>query len=103
MVSLSDFDVADELIEAKEDLVDPIKSFLNGPQAKIYDEAQALPDCKHGNPRLSPLPAVRISRGLSEDPQWFRWQLQMNQLESRNMTHSRGPGRRQGSSIPATT
>ena len=26
-----------ELIEAKEDLVDPIKSFLNGQQAKIFD------------------------------------------------------------------
>src|SRR5699024_11298958 len=31
---LSDFDKADELLEAKEDLIDPIKSFLNGQQAR---------------------------------------------------------------------
>ncbi|WP_291521407.1 BREX system P-loop protein BrxC [Branchiibius sp. NY16-3462-2] len=52
---LSDFDKADELIEAKEDLVDPIKSFLNGQQAKIFDEADALLSANTGN--LGYLPA----------------------------------------------
>lgn len=39
---LNDFSLADELIDAKEDLIDPIQSFLNGNQRTIYDEAAAL-------------------------------------------------------------
>ena len=37
---LNDFNLGDDLLEAKENLIDPIQSFLNGPQRSIYDEAQ---------------------------------------------------------------
>lgn len=38
---LTDFaDTAEELLDAKEDLFDPIKTFMNGSQAEIYQEAR---------------------------------------------------------------
>lgn len=39
---LNDFNVGDDLLEAKENLIDPIQSFLSGPQRSIYDEGSAL-------------------------------------------------------------
>ena len=35
-------DFEDALLDAKEDLLDPIKSFMHGPQRKVYDEAIAF-------------------------------------------------------------
>lgn len=52
---LNDFDLVDELLEAKEDLIDPIQSFLNGAQRSIYDDASDLLSTHSGN--LSYLPA----------------------------------------------
>ena len=66
---LSDFDKADELIEAKEDLVDPIKSFLNGQQAKIFDEAQALLSGNTGNLGYLPAGSADPVKTLLSDPQ----------------------------------
>jgi hypothetical protein len=39
---LNDFNLGDELLEAKESLIDPIQSFLNGAQRSIYDDASTL-------------------------------------------------------------
>ncbi|WP_203833901.1 BREX system P-loop protein BrxC [Actinoplanes campanulatus] len=39
---LTGFGLGDELLEAKEDVIDPILSFLEGGQRVIYDEAAAL-------------------------------------------------------------
>jgi len=77
---LSDFDVADELIEAKEDLVDPIKSFLKGPQAKIYDDAQAFLSANTGNLGYLPAGSADPVDALLEDPNGFRG-AKMNQLK----------------------
>ncbi|NLA36980.1 MAG: BREX system P-loop protein BrxC [Actinobacteria bacterium] len=78
---LSAFDKADELLEAKEDLIDPIKSFLNGQQAKIFDEAQALLSANSGN--LGSLPAGSAERvkELLSDANAFRGN-KMNQLKA---------------------
>ncbi|MDZ8172435.1 BREX system P-loop protein BrxC [Microbacterium xanthum] len=69
---LSDFDKADELIEAKEDLVDPIKSFLNGQQAKIFDEAQALLNANTGNLGYLPSGSADSVKVLLSDANAFR-------------------------------
>lgn len=77
---LGDFDKADELIEAKEDLVDPIKSFLNGQQAKIFDEAQALLSANGGNLSYLPAGSADPVEALLADQNAFRGN-KMNQLK----------------------
>ncbi|CUR58079.1 conserved hypothetical protein [metagenome] len=39
---LAEFNLGDELLEAKDNVIDPIQSFLNGAQRSIYDDASAL-------------------------------------------------------------
>ena len=77
---LSDFDKADELVEAKEDLVDHIKSFLNGQQAKIFDEAQALLGSNTVNLGYLPAGSAEPVKTLLADPNAFRGN-KMNQLK----------------------
>lgn len=78
---LDDFDTADELLEAKEDLIDPIKSFLNGQQAKIFDEAQALLSANAGNLGYLPTGSADAVRSLLSDANAFRGN-KMNQLKA---------------------
>lgn len=78
---LSDFDTADELLEAKEVLIDPIKSFLNGQQAKIFDEAQALLSANTGNLGYLPSGSADTVRALLSDANAFRGN-KMNQLKA---------------------
>ncbi|QAY59788.1 BREX system P-loop protein BrxC [Microbacterium protaetiae] len=77
---LSDFDTADELLEVKEDLIDPIRSFLNGQQAKIFDEAQALLNANVGNLNYLPAGCADVVMGLLVDANAFR-SNKMNQLK----------------------
>ena len=76
----SEFDKADELLEAKEDLIDPIKSF-NGQQAKIFDEATKLLNANTGNPRLPPAGSTDAVNALLTDANAFRGN-KMNQLKA---------------------
>lgn len=78
---LGDFDIADELMEAKEDLIDPIKSFLNGQQAKIFDEAQALLNANTGNLGYLPVGSADSVKALLSDANAFRGN-KMNQLKA---------------------
>ncbi|MDV8002811.1 BREX system P-loop protein BrxC [Rhodococcus sp. IEGM 1408] len=78
---LSEFDMADELLEAKEDLIDPIKSFLNGQQAKIFDEAQALLNANTGNLGYLPVGSADSIKALLGDANAFRGN-KMNQLKT---------------------
>lgn len=78
---LSDFDEADELIEAKEDLVDPIRSFLNGQQAKIFDETQTLMGSNTGNLGYLPAGGADQVKVLLSDTNAFRGN-KMNQLKA---------------------
>lgn len=52
---LSEFTHGDELLDAKEDVIDPIQSFLNGAQRTIYDNAETMLASHSSN--LSYLPA----------------------------------------------
>lgn len=78
---LSEFDMADELLEAKEDLIDPIKSFLNGQQAKIFDEARALLESNAGNLDYLAAGDVDTVEALLADASAFRGN-KMNQLKA---------------------
>lgn len=96
---LNDFDKADELIEAKEDLIDPIKSFLNGQQAKIFDEASALLGANTGNLGYLPAGSAAPVEALLADANAFRG-AKMNQLKVatetlRDLLESRILGARQ--------
>jgi hypothetical protein len=78
---LSAFDKADELLEAKEDLIDPIKSFLNGQQAAIFDEAHALLSANTGNLGYLPVGSADTVKTLLADGNAFRGN-KMNQLKA---------------------
>ena len=78
---LSGFDAADELIEAKDDLVDPIRSFLNGQQAKILDEAQTLMANSAGNLGYLSVGSADAVKALLTDTNAFRGN-KMNQLKA---------------------
>lgn len=78
---LSAFDKADELLEAKEDLIDPIKSFLNGQQATIFDEAHALLSANTGNLGYLPAGSADTVKTLLADGNAFRGN-KMNQLKA---------------------
>ncbi|WP_440714148.1 BREX system P-loop protein BrxC [Gordonia sp. FQ] len=63
---------ADDLLDAKDNTIDPIKAFLNGNQSKIYDEARSFMQANSIN--IAYLPAG-VSDGIEaalEDPQIFR-------------------------------
>ena len=78
---LGEFDQADELLEAKEDLIDPIKSFLNGQQAKIFDEAKVLLNVNAGNLGYLPSGSADSVTALLGDSNAFRGN-KMNQLKA---------------------
>lgn len=78
---LTEFSTADELLEAKADLVDPIKAFLKGQQAKIFDEATALLTANAGNLAYLPEGSADDVKSLLADPNAFRGN-KMNQLKA---------------------
>ena len=78
---LSEFDKADQLMDAKENLVDPIRAFLKGQQAKIFDEAQALLNANSGNLSYLPDGSANDVNKLLEDSDAFRGN-KMNQLKA---------------------
>ncbi|HCM95430.1 MAG TPA: BREX system P-loop protein BrxC [Glutamicibacter sp.] len=77
---LTDFVMADELLEVKEDLIDPIRSFLNGQQAKIFDDAQMLLNTNAGNLGSLPAGSAEPVKALLSDVNAFRGN-KMNQLK----------------------
>ncbi|MCH8559666.1 BREX system P-loop protein BrxC [Nesterenkonia sp. DZ6] len=77
---LSEFNKSEELLGAKEDLIDPIKSFLKGQQSKIFDEAQALLSANAGNLGYLPTSSADTVRTLLGDTNGFRGN-KMNQLK----------------------
>lgn len=78
---LTEFRTADELLEAKEDLIDPIRAFINGAQAKIFDDATALLTANGGNLTYLPEGCLDDVERLLGDPNAFRGN-KMNQLKA---------------------
>lgn len=82
---LAEFSTADELLEAKGDLIDPIKAFLRGQQAKIFDEATALLTANAGNLAYLPEGSDDNVKALLADPNAFRGN-KMSQLKAASDT-----------------
>jgi hypothetical protein len=77
---LAEFALADELIEAKTNVIDPIHAFLNGQQRWIYDGAAALLATNSGNIAYLPQDSDATVKGLLGDENGFRGN-KMNQLK----------------------
>ncbi|MET7363885.1 BREX system P-loop protein BrxC [Streptomyces sp. NPDC005562] len=69
---LTEFGLGDELLDAKESVIDPIQSFLNGGQRAIYDEAAALLTASTNNLGYLPAGSDTDVKRLLEDPNAFR-------------------------------
>jgi hypothetical protein len=69
---LNDFNLADELLEAKENLIDPIQSFLNGAQRSIYDDASTLLTSHSSNLSYLPSSSDEPIKNALADPNAFR-------------------------------
>ena len=69
---ITQFTLGDALLEAKEDVIDPINAFLNGPQCVIYDEAQRLLTTESSNLAYLPAGSDQTVQDLLADPQPFR-------------------------------
>jgi hypothetical protein len=69
---LSGFTFGDDLLEAKENLIDPIQSFLHGAQRSIYDEAATLLSTHSSNLSYLPQGSDEPIRTALADPNAFR-------------------------------
>jgi hypothetical protein len=69
---LNDFNLGDDLLEAKEGLIDPIQSFLNGAQRSIFDEASALLSTHSSNLSYLPRGSDETVKTVLADPNAFR-------------------------------
>lgn len=76
----------DDILDMKEDIIDPILTFMNGPQRVIYDEAASFVrdqqpnfDClpedpcfKENHPFEEPIPTPRNLKAALSDPECFK-------------------------------
>ncbi|MEU7822449.1 BREX system P-loop protein BrxC [Catellatospora sp. NPDC049133] len=69
---LTAFGLGDELLDAKESVIDPIQSFLNGGQGAIYDDAVALLAANANNLSYLPVGSDADVKRLLDDPDAFR-------------------------------
>ncbi|MGX7678271.1 BREX system P-loop protein BrxC [Jatrophihabitans sp. DSM 45814] len=69
---LTDFDLGDDLLDAKESTIDPIRAFLSGGQKVIYDEATDLLTTHSSNLGYLPPEIDATVRSALEDPNAFR-------------------------------
>ncbi|WP_247040359.1 BREX system P-loop protein BrxC [Arthrobacter rhizosphaerae] len=69
---LTEFVLGDELLDAKENVIDPIQSFLGGGQRVIYDQAADLLIANANNLRYLPAGSDTDVQRLLDDPNAFR-------------------------------
>jgi len=69
---LNGFAVGDDLLDAKENVIDPIQSFLNGAQRAIYDDAATLLTTHSSNLSYLPAGSDETVRNALADPNAFR-------------------------------
>ncbi|WP_340266606.1 BREX system P-loop protein BrxC [Sphingobium mellinum] len=62
----------DQLLDAKEDILDKVRSFMSGPQKGIYDEARAFLTAQEQNLAYAENPAADTLRQVLADPQCFK-------------------------------
>jgi hypothetical protein len=69
---LTAFDLGDELLDAKESVIDPIQSFLSGGQRVIYDEAATLLAANVSNLGYLPSGSCSVVERMLDDRNAFR-------------------------------
>lgn len=69
---LNEFNLGDDLLEAKENLIDPIQSFLSGAQGSIYDDASTLLISNRSNLSYLPPGSDESVKTALDDPNAFR-------------------------------
>ena len=69
---LSAFDLGDDLLDAKDSVIDPIQAFLSGAQRGIYDEAAALLATHGSNLGYLPVGSDEAVKNALTDPNAFR-------------------------------
>jgi hypothetical protein len=69
---LTDFNLGDDLLDAKESTIDPIQAFLSGGQKVIYDDAVALLTTHSSNLGYLPSGGDATVRAALDDPNAFR-------------------------------
>lgn len=69
---LTDFTLADDLLDAKADIIDPIQAFLGGAQRKIFDEATQLLEDNASNLTYLPSGSSHEVAQFLADSQAFR-------------------------------
>lgn len=69
---ITDFREAEELLDAKDDVIDPIKAFLNGKQKSVFEHAQAFMRSNQANMSYLPAGATDAIAFALEDPNIFR-------------------------------
>ena len=69
---LTDFSLGDDLLDAKESIIDPIQAFLNGAQRVIYDDAVALLTTHSSNLSYLLTGSDQAVRDALVDPNAFR-------------------------------
>ena len=69
---LTEFSFGDDLLDAKESVIDPIQSFLSGGQRTIHDDAVALLAENANNLSYLPSASDTEARQLLDDPNSFR-------------------------------
>ena len=69
---LTEFGLGDELLDAKESVIDPIQSFLNGGQRAIYDDAAGLLAASANNLGYLPAGSDAEVKRMLDDPNAFR-------------------------------
>jgi hypothetical protein len=76
---ITDFPGADQLLDAKDNVIDPIKQFFNGAQRGIYDNATSFMQANQSNIGYLHAGASDAVALLLDDPQVFRG-AKINQL-----------------------
>lgn len=84
---LTEFNLGDELLDAKDNVIDPIQSFLGGGQKVIYDEAVTLLTANANNLGYLPAGSDANVKRLLDDPNAFRGN-RMTQLRQAAVTLS---------------
>jgi hypothetical protein len=69
---VTDFSDADDLLDAKDNVIDPVKAFLNGAQRGIYDHAAKFMQSNRSNLAYLPGGTADTVAFALEDPQIFR-------------------------------
>ena len=69
---LTEFGLGDELLDAKESVIDPIQAFLNGGQRAIYDDAAGLLAASANNLGYLPAGSDAEVKRMLDDPNAFR-------------------------------